>query len=95
MNMKNKAISRTFKLAKEELKDSKFICYALPEDEFGDICRNIIKERLDGHHIYESWIRNLHHDLYITMLSKGFHDGRIQWLDSLIEEFDIDGYYKR
>jgi hypothetical protein len=52
--MKNKTISKTFKLAKEELKVSKFICYALPEDEFGDVCRNIIKERLDGTSIYES-----------------------------------------
>lgn len=91
--MKNKTISKIFKLAKEALKDSRFICYSLPETSVGDICRSIIKERLDGSYMYESWMRNYHHDLYITMLTKDFNAGRILWLDSLIKEFDIPGNY--
>lgn len=92
--MKNKTISKTFKLAKEELKDSRFICCALPETSFGDICRSIIKERLNGSHMYESWIRIHHNNLYNTMQSKDFYASRILWLDSLIKEFNIPGDYK-
>lgn len=92
-NMKNKTISKTFKLAKEELEEAKSICYALPEDEVGDVCRNIIKKRLNGCLMYESWMRNYHHDLYITMWSEDFREGRNLWIDSLIKEFNIPGNY--
>lgn len=57
-----------------------------------DAAKNIIESRLENNSSYQSWVREKHPDVYKSALDSWqfldlMHYGRIQWLESLIEEF--------
>jgi len=103
MKIKNKTISETFKKAKSVLNQMQFICTSLQVFEpLGTtrasvrVCKRIVKDRMLNYITLESYLNNQHNiDLVINPnWVEEMLNYRHRWLDSLIEEFDIDGYYE-
>jgi hypothetical protein len=96
MKIKNRAISTAFKKAKKHLIDCTFICVAL--NHYCDLdypCESIVKERMEGYYTLETWLESRG----IIILARSNYreemlEYRHRWLDELIKEFDVDGYYE-
>lgn len=87
----NKQIAEAFKIAKKRIAGGQndFICIAL-----GDIstdaalaAEQVVSERLGNTFTYFDWVSIFHPEVYSKMQPDDFKQGRLQWLDSLIEEF--------
>ena len=62
-----------------------YICYALYASG-GTKFSEEIMERLEGHPSYESWLRNTRPHVMATMTRNDLQQGRIQWMDYMIEQ---------
>lgn len=87
----DKEIAEAFKIARERIADDSYhyICLALKyKSRAGKVAVKVIEERLgDNCCSYEGWMYRHHPELSLKMQPKDFKEGRLQWLDSLIEEF--------
>lgn len=89
MTISNKAIAEEFVKAKQRMKRTNrmYICHCLSLNPTGGEAAEVIMKRLDGHFTYVSWLEDKYPALCANMSEQDFREGRLQWLDSLIEEF--------
>jgi len=92
-------LSDVFEQVKQDIINGRdiYICiildkYKLREEHnfLIDKAKNIIEERLDGAYSYESWVKAHHPEVYERWSPEWLalrKQSRINWLDSLIEEF--------
>ena len=88
----NKEIAEAFKVARKRISTGKntFICPAVNRPEngyYGMLAQGMIETMLEGCYTYEGWLQTFHPATHKQMKPKDLKEGRLQWLDSLIEEF--------
>jgi hypothetical protein len=100
MKIENRAISSAFKKAKKQLDACTFICNSIKKQGFDTpivvVCKGIIKERMNYSPTLECWLNTQHgiHIFYFPKHEEEMLKYRHRWLDELIKEFDVDGYYE-
>lgn len=66
----------------------RFICHAIqatrvPQKQKDSLC-DWVRNMLQGHVTYESWIHQHHREVYWKMEGLDTHNARLQWLDWMI-----------
>lgn len=71
--------------------EEEYICYALPtKDVGGDIVRMYISLSMSGWQSYNAWLITFHWDFY-QLHKYDIRDGRLQWIDWMINEYEKIG----
>jgi hypothetical protein len=100
MKIKNREISSAFKKAKKQLDTYTFICNSIEQQGFDTpivgVCKSIIKVRMGYAPTLECWLSSRHGICIFDFpkYEKEMLEYRHRWLDELIKEFDVDGYYE-
>jgi hypothetical protein len=82
--------SEALKVARENIlsHQTSFICHALPRNDAGIIVSAYIKNALSGTLAYRDWLSSYHFHIAKNMTYENRQEGRIQWIDWMIEQYE-------
>lgn len=72
-----------------ESNDQYFICLALPYNSAGMVVRDYISDAIGGSVAsYKTWLIENHENIFKGMTGADVTNGRLQWIDWMIEQYE-------